>query len=56
MNKKTDKKRVNVLVSSSLLKELNQFLADKYGGVFGHIGESIEAGLRMWLKKQKITA
>ncbi len=56
MNKKNDKRRVNVLISSSLIKELNQYLADKHGNVFGHVGESFEAGLKMWLKKQKTTA
>lgn len=53
MMENTDKKRVNVLISNSLLKELNLFLADKHGNVFGHIGKSFEAGLQMWLKKQK---
>ena len=53
MTKKTPKRRVNVLISSSLLKELNQFLANKHGNVFGHIGESFEEGLKLWLKNQK---
>ena len=45
-----------MLISKALLKELNRFLVEKYGNVFGHIGESFEAGLEMWLKEQQTTA
>ena len=51
--KNTDKKRVNMLISRSVLKELNYFLVDQYGNVFGHIGESFEEGIKLWLKTQK---
>lgn len=53
MEKNTDKKRINLLISRSLLEELNHYLVDKHGNVFGHIGESFEEGLKLWLKTQK---
>lgn len=48
----TPKKKVCILVSGSLLKELNYFLIDQYGGVFGHIGKSFEKGIRLLLNKE----
>lgn len=42
-----------MLISRSVLKELNYFLVDQYGNVFGHIGESFEEGIKLWLKTQK---
>lgn len=51
---KIERKRVNILISTSLLKELNIVLANKHGGVFGHVGKSIEEGLELWLKKEKL--
>lgn len=53
---KIEKKRVNILISSSLLKELNIYLANKHVSIWGHIGESFEEGLKMWLKKEKLNA
>lgn len=53
MEESIDKKRVNMLISRSLLKDLNHYLVDMYGNVFGHIGESFEEGLKLWLKTQK---
>jgi hypothetical protein len=53
---KIEKKRINIFIPSSLLKELNIHLVNKYVSVWGHIGESFEEGLRMWLDKEKLEA
>ncbi|MHA1336667.1 MAG: hypothetical protein ACTSPW_13155 [Promethearchaeota archaeon] len=53
MSQNSKKKRINILISKTILEELNHFLVDQYGNVFGHISESFEKGIKLWLKKQK---
>jgi len=50
--KDTPKKHINILIPGSLLKELNHFLVDQYGNVFGHISESFEKGIKLLLNSK----
>ena len=45
--------KITMDVPEDLYKELQKFLAEKYGRVYGHIGESFIDGLKIWLKNQK---
>ena len=49
----SEKIKITMDIPGTLYKELQKFLAEKYGRVHGHIGESFIAGLNMWLKNQK---
>lgn len=46
------KKQINISLSCSLFAELNHFLVDRYGNVYGHISESFEKGIRLLLNKE----
>lgn len=56
MKKVTDKKRKSMCfeIPTDLYRELNQALLDKFGGIYGHIREAIEEGIRLWITNQKI--
>jgi len=53
MKKKSEKKAINLRISKRVLKDLNHHLVDKHGNVFGHVGESIENAIILWLEDQK---
>lgn len=52
MENKNDKKKITLEISRPLYKEVHQAILDKFGTVFGHIGEAFKEGIKLWLKKQ----
>ena len=51
----SEKIKITMDVPEDLYKELQKFLIEKHGRVYGHIGESFIDGLKIWLKNQKST-
>lgn len=51
--KKIEKKQICILISRDTLEKLNHELVNIYSNVFGHIGESVEEGILLWIDEQK---
>ena len=56
----SEKERVDTRVNSALLKAFRLAVVEKHGGLYGHMGKSLEEAMRMWLgnpwtKKKKET-
>ncbi len=54
VKKKMEKKQICIKVSKDVLEKLNHELVNQYSNVFGHISESVEEGILLWLDKQNL--
>ena len=45
-----EKERVDTRVNSTLLKKFRVAVVNKHGGLYGHMGRSLEEAMRLWLK------
>ena len=50
MGKKNEKKSICISISKEILSELNHTLIDRYNNTFGHISESFEGAIKIWLQ------
>jgi len=48
----TDKKRVTFDMPKGLYTNFQKVILDKYGDLYGHIGESITEGIQLWVQKE----
>lgn len=48
----TDKKRITFDIPKALYTNFQKVILDKYGDLYGHIGESITEGIELWLQKE----
>ena len=53
MASNTDRKTISLQVSKETYKEFNIAVIEKYGHTYGHIGESVDEALELWIQKQK---
>ena len=53
MDGKTDKKKICLEISKGLYKNLQLEIVKKFGKTHGHIGETLEEGIKLWIKVQK---
>ncbi|MFX0140963.1 MAG: hypothetical protein ACFFDN_45410 [Candidatus Hodarchaeota archaeon] len=50
---KTDKKPITTQVDKATFKEFNSVILEEFGNVHGHIGESINESMKLWIKLKK---
>lgn len=53
MDGKTSKKKICLEISEGLYKNLQLEIVKKFGQTHGHIGESLEEGIKLWIKEQQ---
>jgi translation initiation factor 2 alpha subunit (eIF-2alpha) len=47
------KTRICLDVSEDVYKEFNMQILEKYGKIYGHLGKTVEEGMRLWIKNQQ---
>ena len=52
MNDKSDKKQINLCLSKEIYKKLQLKIVEKHGSTYGHIGETIEEAIELWIYEQ----
>lgn len=52
----SDKKSISIRLSVSLYKEFSKSVVEKFGHAQGHIGDSVEEALRIWLEKEGVVS
>ena len=52
MDEKNDKKKINLCLSREIYKKLQLKIVEKYGSTYGHIGETIEEAIKLWIYEQ----
>ena len=48
----TDKKRVTFDMPKVLYTSFQKVILDKYGDLYGHIGQTITEGIKLWLQRE----
>ena len=46
-------RKTTIDIPVELYKELQLVVTHKYNGTYGHIGESIAEGIKLWIKENK---
>ena len=56
MLSKSEKGVFSVSINKSTYKDFSHTVLDKYGHIYGHLSESFEEALKLWIEKEKANA
>lgn len=50
---KPDIKRITTQVEKATFKDFNSTIVEKFGSVHGHLGESVNEALQLWIRVER---